>query len=152
MKIEHKFPYWLIANLILLSGSLLMPWFFAGWEPGYGTPIAGWYAIFLPIIDAILLFSQAGFDWEGVLDSMQGVAGIFVMGYVVFKTLRITKPKGHKAISAILLVVVVLFLSRDFVDIFFLFLPGYWLFILGLLSSAIFEWQRSILIDTTAPL
>ena len=126
-----------------------MPWFFAGWEPGYGTPIAGWYAILFRIIEAVLLFSQAGFAWEGVLDLMQGVAGIFVMGYLVFKTLSIAKPKGHKAISIILLMVVVLFLSHKFADIP---LPGYWIFILGLLASAIFEWQRSILIDATAPL
>ena len=156
MKIEHKFRYWLIANLVLLSGSLLMPWFFWGFEPPPDSiPIAGWYFIFTRIINAVIQLSQSGFAWLGVLDFVQGVAGIFVMGYVVFKTLSLAKPKGHKAISLILLIVmvVVVFLSRDFENLLFkLLLPGYWLLIVGLLSSAIFEWQRSLVIDVASPL
>jgi hypothetical protein len=151
MKNEHTFRYWLIANLVLLSASLLMPWFFGGWEPGYGTPIAGWSYIFTRIINAVLLFLQSGFAWRRLLDFIQGVAGIFVMVYVVFKTVNIAKPRGYKSVSIILLIVVVIFLSCDFA-LFNLRLPGYGLFILGLLTSVVFEWQRSMLIDATARL
>jgi len=154
MKNEQKFRYWLIANLVLLSGSmLLMTWFILGWEPPPDTwPVAGWYFIFTRIIESVILSSNAGFAWRGILLFLQGVGGIFVMGYVVSKMLKNAKPQGSKAISIILLTVVVIFLSSDFADIVLnLPLPGYWLFIVGLLTSAIFEWQRSTFVDAARP-
>ena len=153
MKNEQKFRYWLIANLVLLSSSMLMTWFIFGWElPPDTWPIAGWYFIFTRIIESIILSSKSGFAWRGILIFLQGVGGIFVMGYVVFKTLKNAKPQGSKAISISLLTVVIVFLSSDFSDIVGnLPLPGYWLFIVGLLTSAIFEWQRSKFVDVTRP-
>ena len=150
---EQKFRYWLIANLVLLSGSMLMTWFIWGWEPPPDTwPIAGWYFIFTRIVDSVIVLSRSGFAWQGILILLQGVGGIFVMGYVVFKTLKNAKPQGSKAISIILLTVVVIFLSSHFADLVFNPpLPGYWLFIVGVLTSAIFEWQRSTLVDAARP-
>jgi hypothetical protein len=153
MKNEQKFRYWLIANLVLLNSSMLMTWFILGWEaPPYTWPVAGWYFIFTRIIESVILSSKSGFAWRGILLFLQGVSGIFVMGYVVFKALKNAKPQGSKAIAILLLTVVVVFLSSDFADIV-LSLPllGYWLFIVGLLTSAIFEWQKSTFVDATRP-
>jgi len=70
------------------------------------------------------------------------------MGYVAFKIISIVKPNPHmgsKALSITLIVVVLVFLFSDFAfGSIRLPSPGYWLFILGVLSSAIFEWRNSM--------
>jgi len=148
MKKETYILIWLIANLLLISVSLLMPWLFVGFEPTLGSmPILGLEFIFIRIINSVELWIELGFAWLWVLSFLQGVGGIFVICYAVFKMINIAKPKVHtgsKVLSVALLVVIVIFLIRNFAS-GPITLPsfGYWVFTLGVLSSASYEWRNS---------
>ncbi|MCI0611178.1 MAG: hypothetical protein L0Z71_19225 [Anaerolineae bacterium] len=149
MKKEDRLLGWLIVNLILISGSLLMTWFILGFEPPPALmPIAGWDFIFTQIAISMELLSEYGFAWLWILNFIQGVSGIFVVGYVVFRIFSIiTKTKsrtGGEVLSIALMATMAVFLLSDFAfGSIRLPWPGYWLFILGVLSSAIFEWKNA---------
>ena len=139
---------WLIANLVLLSGSMFMTWYILGFEPPPALkPVAGWDFIFTRIATSITLLLEKGIAWLWILSFLQGVGGIFIIGYLAYRVLSIANPKtrtGSRLFSITLLAFVVIFIFRDFAyGVTNLPLPGYWLFIVGAVSSAIFEWENS---------
>ncbi len=156
MKKEYRRLGWLILNLALLTSSMLMTWFILGFEPPPALkPISGWEFILTRIATSITLSLKYGLSWLWVLSFLQGVGGIFVVCYVVVGIISInTKPKTHrrsKILSIILIVAAAVFLLSDFAfGSVRLPWPGYWLFLLGVLSSAIFEWQDPMVHNGTA--
>lgn len=148
MKRTYSLSGWLIANLIMLSISMLMTWLILGFEPPPAlTSVSGWEFIFMRIATPVELLLEYDFAWLWILSFLQGVGGIFVMGYVVFKITSIAKLESHegsKILAVVLGIVAVIFLFHGLLYELNLPLPGYWLFILGLLSSAIFEWRNSM--------
>jgi hypothetical protein len=149
MKRKHSQLSWLIANLLLLSIGMLLAWFILGFEPSPALKmISGWDFIFRQITNSISLSVEYGVVWLSVLSFLQGAGGIFVIVYVVFKIINVarsTYDKGSRFLSIALVIVVAIFLFRDLLYRFNLPLPGYWLFMLGLISSAIFEWRNSMI-------
>ena len=148
MKKANSIPIWLLINLTLIISSLMMEWFFLGFEPETLFPIYGWDFIFTRVATSIGLLSEYGFGWLWILSLFQGVGGVTIMIYGFFRAPFILKrknPPGSKAISIFLLSVVVVFLLSDLGHSSPRWpLPGYWLFILGVLSSAAFEWQKVV--------
>lgn len=148
MRLQHRLSIWLITNLVLLSGSLLMPWVCICFHP-YDKPTSGWIFIPIKIVSGTQLLLQYGFSWLSwlwMLSLLVGVSGIFVIGYVIFNILKFSSQKifiGSRVRSLILVVVMLLFLG-EVLSGFNLPLPGFWLFMLGLLSSMILEWRSSI--------
>lgn len=148
MKKDHALSSWLIANIVLLISGALMTWFILGFEPPpQPNPISGWSFIFARITTSIELLLQYGFAWLWILSLIEGVGGAFVTGYIVFKVISIVSPKaytGNKVLSIALIVVLMIFLFRELLYGPNLPLPGYWTFMLGLFSSALFEWRNSM--------
>jgi hypothetical protein len=149
MKREYPLSGWLGANLVLLIVGMLIAWFALGFEPHPSLKlISGWDFILTQLATSIELLFEYSLGWLWILSFLQGVGGIFVMGYVVVKIIRIVKlksPMGSKVISITLIGIGIIFLFRDLLYRLNLPLPGYWLFILGLFSSAIFEWRHSMM-------
>jgi len=148
MKKANSIPIWLLINLTLIISSLMMEWFFLGFEPSTLFPIYGWNFIFARVATSTGLLSEHGFGWLWILSLFQGVGGVIIMIYGFFRALFILKrifPPKSKSLSIFLLLVVVVFLLSDFGHSSPRWpLPGYWLFILGILSSAAFEWQKVV--------
>lgn len=150
MKNDYRILGWLIANLVLLCISMLMTWFMLGFEPPPSMgPISGWDFIFTRIISSITLSVEYGLSWLWILSFLQGVGGIFIMLYVAFRIFTVIGKRGtrtkSRVLSIALMVVIAVFLLSDFAPgSIRLPWPGYWLFILGVLSSSIFEWRNSL--------
>jgi hypothetical protein len=147
MKTKTLTNYWNAANLIMLGGGLLMTWLIYGFEPPpFATPVSGWEHIINQITASLSLLSEYGFAWVWLLSLLQGICGVLVAIYVIIKIGNVMKSGSFtpsKFSSAILFLSLLIFLLEDFVFSFRgIPHPGYWIFMIGLVSSMIFEWQN----------
>lgn len=145
MKKRNHPNYWFVINLALFIGSMFMTWFIIFFIDPPGIPVSGGNYIFSQIASTVLDFS---FDWYWFSSLLEGMGGIFVIGYIILIIIKIVKRKvfvGRKARSIVLMVTALIFLLTisDLTDLSYLPQPGYWLFMAGLISSAILEWQYS---------
>ena len=143
MKKENHPIYWFVINLSLLIGSMFMTWFIIFFIDPPGIPVSGGNYIVSQLVSAVLDYE---FDWYWFSSLLEGIGGVFVFGYIVLIIIKIATRKvfaGSKTRFIILLVTASVFLLCDVVFLSYLPRPGYWLFIAGIFSSAILEWQYS---------
>jgi hypothetical protein len=141
MKKENHPIYWFVINLALLVGSMFMTWSDIIIFDPPGFPISGWEFIFLKLSSSIEEFRDLSFHWFWFLDLLEGMGGAFIIGYIIFVIIKIVKRKifaGSKTRSIVLAVIAISLLLIGLTLKTYL---GYWLFIVGIFSSAILEWQ-----------
>jgi hypothetical protein len=142
MKKEHRPLVWLVINAVLLGSSLFMTWFMLGvidtlW------PFSGWEFIFMQFFSAFEEFQNHNFQWYWFVALLEGIGGLFVIGYILFIIMKAAKRKifaGSKTRSIVLAIIATVFLLSNLGLGSYL---GYWLFMAGLISNAILEWQYS---------
>jgi hypothetical protein len=138
---------WRIINLILTSLGMSMPWFkfyFDMLAPGVNiSPPIGWLFLLSNILEVIQHLSLYGFKVVMLPFWLTSIGGISIVVYLVFNVFLLigNKNSSHKIFSVSLIGTVIFFS-------FYMFiggkpLLGYALMNLGLISSAIFEWQNS---------
>jgi len=144
-KINPK--HWRIINTITTIIGLFMPWmmFYFDMQVVFKNqnPPTGWeffFSTWRGVIDNILTY---GFNLLMLPFWLVSVSGILLVLYLISNALSATKIRKHKknkVISVILVGIVVVFLSLIFMGgTPFL---GFWISNLGVLSSAILEWQE----------
>ena len=142
MKKENHPIYWFVINLALLVGSMFMTWFMIVIIDS-AFAASGWNFIFWKLFSAIEEFQKHNFQLIWFLALLEGIGGVFIIGYILFIIVKIARRKifaGSKTRSIILMVTVIFLLFSNLAPRVHL---GYWLFMAGSLSSAILEWYYS---------
>lgn len=145
MEKEKSFRWLRILGIGLLFVGLFVPWFQLGFEP-HPTPIR-WSGL-EDILDSgslgIKLTLKYGPDLSSALLLMEGLSGIGLILYFFYSSSAVRKVrKGNRVFSFLLLCTGALLLFRSQLPIVGTVLFGFWLFMLGLLLSAIVEWLSS---------
>ncbi len=144
---RFRLLYWLVVNLLLLAGSVIMPWFRVGFEPhpaGVET-ISGWKFIWESGNQTFQFFLKYGFDWFLIFSILVDIGALLIIAYMAISIMRaanIRTTKGNKPFSLAMIIVALIFLYDGVIQgppVLFPLL-GFWLFILGLISSIVFEW------------
>ena len=119
-----------------------MPWFQLGFEP-HPTPIrwSGWEDIWDAGSLGVELMLEDGPDLNSTLLLLEGLSGVGLIFYFFYIISAVRKVhKGIKVLSLFLIGISIVFLFNSQSPIIGRILFGFWLFILGLLLSAIVEW------------
>ncbi len=145
MEKEKWFRWLRILGTGMLLVGLFAPWFQLGFEP-HPTPIR-WSGL-EDILDTGSLGVESmledGPDLSSTLLLLEGLSGIGLIFYFFYSSSAIRKVrKGNKVFSFLLLCMGVLLLFRSQSAIVGAVLFGFWLFMFGLLLSAIVEWLSS---------
>jgi len=149
MNTRYPWTRWLITNLVLLSASFFLPWIYIGFEPvPRSSPVSGWDLTVLRITASTELMLQYGFGWLWISSLLEGLGSIVVLGYIIFSIFRIAQHKvfqGNIMFLCIFVAVIFNIILRTLLYSEINFpLPGYWLYCLGLISSAILESKANI--------
>jgi hypothetical protein len=143
VKKEHRPLVWLVINLALLGGSMFMKWFMLVIFDPPPLPFSGWDFIFWKLFSAMEELRNNNFQWFWFLALLEGMGGIFVIGYSIFIIIKIARRKvfvGSRTRSIVLVVIAMVFLLNNLGFGSYL---GYWFFMAGVFSSAVLEWQYS---------
>lgn len=143
---KEKLLHWLrILGTGMLLVGLFVPWFQLGFEP-HPTPMR-WSGL-EDILDSGTLGIQSmledGPDLYSTLFLLEGLSGVGLFCYFFYSSSVVRKVReGKKVLSLLLIATGALLLFRSQLPIVGAVLFGFWLFMLGLLLSAIVEWLSS---------
>ena len=143
---KEKWLQWLrILGMSMLLVGVFLPWFGLGFEP-QPTPIR-WSGL-EDILDSgslgIESMLEDGLDLYSTFWLLEGLSGIGLMVYFFYSILAARRVyKGNKILSLLLAGISGVFVFNSQSLIIGRILFGFWLFILGLLLSAIVEWLSS---------
>lgn len=135
---------WCLANLVFIAGGIAAPWYMIGFDPPPigPTPVSGVIYMRSVFMTEIVSWMRQRLGWVWFLQLFEAIGLVFVAGYVVLAIVRLLRGQGYrgKLVALVLIAVASLFLIDLTVHRVSVLLPGFWLFILGLISSAIYEW------------
>ena len=141
--VRTKWFRWLrILGTGMLMIGIFMPWFQLGFEP-HPTPIrwSGLRDILNSGSLGVESILEDGPDLHSTLLLLEGLSGVGLIFYFFYSISAVRKVhKGIKVLSLFLIGISIVFLFNSQSPIIGRILFGFWLFILGLLLSAIVEW------------
>ncbi len=143
----HRIQYelgWRIVNLLFLIAGMLMPWFLISFDPlpAGSKPISGLDHMLALIGVEVDSLSRYRLDLGWAMGLLELMSLAWVATYLVMAAVQILRGKiSHsKMVALALLMAALLFSFNDAVLRSRIPLIGFWLFTLGLISSAICEW------------
>ncbi len=142
---QKRFRLLRILGMGMLIVGIFMPWFQLGFEPQSSSiRWSGWEEILDTGSLGIESILKNGPDLYSVLSLLEGVSGIGLIIYCFYNTLAIVRlNNGNRLLSLMLISIGVILLFNSQSAIVGAILFGFWLFMLGLLMSAIVEWLSS---------
>jgi uncharacterized membrane protein (DUF373 family) len=137
---------WRVINTIIIVGGLFMPWIVFNFDIQIANQQidtqSGWNFFFLLLLGIIDDLLMNGFEVRMLPLWVESFLGILLFLYLIFSVLAALKNRKHeknRVVSIGLVAMVIVFLLPVLIGgTPFL---GYWLMNLGILSSAVLEWQ-----------
>ncbi len=146
MQKKKLFRWMRFPGMGMFLTGLFVPWFQLGFEP-HPTPIqwSGMEDVLNSGSLGIASVLEDGFDLHSILLLLEFFSGVSLIFYL-FHSISVAKKdrKGNKGISLFLIGISIIFLFNSQSPIIGKILFGFWLFVSGLILSAIVEWLSSI--------
>ena len=142
--ISQKFyKIWRVINAAMLIAGLLMPWVDISFEP-IPAIVYGWEKFYWAIWFGgfgVLRFLESRYISLAIMDFLMGLSSIFLLYYLFYNIFSIQiAHKRNKVLSVIILCLTSTVLYDTFFGLWSAPFLGFWVFILGLLSSSLAEW------------
>jgi hypothetical protein len=134
---SKKYRIWQKTNLAVILAGLILPWKESQFEPGNEILIYSWD-----------VFVDQTIRW---FDLIIFLSGIFTIYYLIRTGVSIFNTQKRFRVISLLLLLLIIITVRELITSYWLgpLLPGIYLFVTGIFSAAIFEWQRDTRIEIT---
>ncbi len=145
MEKEKWFRWLRILGTGMLLIGVFLPWFGLGFEP-HPTPVrwSGLEDILNSGSIGVENMLEDGPDLYSIFELLEGLGGIGLIVYFFYSILAVRRVyKGNKILSLLLIGISGVFVFNSQSPSIGRILFGFWLFMFGLLLSAIVEWLSS---------
>ena len=135
--------------MVIVVTGILLPWFAVAFEVTPVTFIRGWGLVYLMVDDVLESLLENRFELSLIPSAIIAAGGVLISLYLIYNLFEIIREErssmSRVAIPAILIGVNVIFLFPVLFLRSLMFarlLPGYWWFVVGVLSCVILEWIK----------